>query len=281
MIPKVENTLAALQRVTPKSKGKTAVVASSAVIALLVASSAQAQAPAQMVLPKQTDADVAAQFTAANRLYEQGKFADAASKYNGLIQSGWSSPALYFNCGNAWFKAGQMGRAILAYRQAERLAPRDPDIRANLQFARTELGVANSRQRGALWTRLLGRLTLNEWTVIAGIITAGFFGALTASQLAPGRKGLRVSLILLGIASAGSIACAATAAQNQLNDPIAVVISADTVIRRGPFPESPSVITARDGTELLVVDSNNEWIEVTDSAKHTGWVQRADVGFVK
>ena len=77
-------------------------------------------------------------FEAANKLYEEGKFAQAAAAYEQLIQSGRVSAPLYFNLGNAWFKSGQMGRAITAYRRAEQLAPRDPDVRANLQFARNQ-----------------------------------------------------------------------------------------------------------------------------------------------
>ena len=75
-------------------------------------------------------------FDTANKLYEEGKFAEAAAAYESLVQSRQVSAALYFNLGNAWFKSGQIGRAIAAYRQAEQMTPRDPDLRANLQFAR-------------------------------------------------------------------------------------------------------------------------------------------------
>src|SRR5580765_1961801 len=72
--------------------------------------------------------NLATAFDQANRLYEQGKYAMAATAYEKLLQSEPASPALYFNLGNAWFKAGQSGRAIAAYRQAEMLAPRDPNL---------------------------------------------------------------------------------------------------------------------------------------------------------
>src|SRR3989442_2159968 len=80
--------------------------------------------------------DVSSGFDQANKLYEQGKFAEAAASYERILQGGQASAALYFNLGNALFKSGQTGLAILNYRRAEQLAPRDPDIRANLQFAR-------------------------------------------------------------------------------------------------------------------------------------------------
>src|SRR5438874_2259009 len=110
-------------------------------------------------------ADTAALFDAANKLYEQGKFAEAAAGYEDLGRSSGASAALYFNLGNAFFKSGQIGRAIAAYRSAEQLTPRDPDVRANLQFARKQAqGPSFSPNR---WQRWLSKLTLNEWTLLA------------------------------------------------------------------------------------------------------------------
>src|SRR5271170_2968170 len=84
-------------------------------------------------------AGVSAEFDAANNLYAEGKFADAAVAYGKILQSGATSPNLLFNYGNAEYKAGHLGRAIAAYRQAEQLAPRDADVRANLEFARNQV----------------------------------------------------------------------------------------------------------------------------------------------
>src|ERR1035438_3008164 len=66
-------------------------------------------------------ADISAEFSAANKLYAEGKFAAAAATYEKILQSKAVSPALYFNYGNAEFKSGNFGRAIAAYRQAAQL----------------------------------------------------------------------------------------------------------------------------------------------------------------
>src|SRR5579864_8879588 len=100
-------------------------------------------------------------FDAANKLYAEGKFNEAAGAYEKLLQSGRESEAIYFNLGNALFKANKLGRAIAAYQQAERIAPRDPDVRANLQFARNQVqGPTLLPDKAARW---LGKLSLNEW----------------------------------------------------------------------------------------------------------------------
>ena len=67
--------------------------------------------------------DVATDFSAANKLYAEGKFAEAASAYNAILNFGAQSPALLFNDANAEFKAGNLGRAIAAYRRAALLSP--------------------------------------------------------------------------------------------------------------------------------------------------------------
>ena len=86
--------------------------------------------------------DFTKSFDAANQLYVEGRFADAAAAYEGMLQTGNISEAILFNRGNALFREGKTGLAIASYREAQVLAPRDRDLRANLQFARTRPAAA-------------------------------------------------------------------------------------------------------------------------------------------
>ena len=54
-------------------------------------------------------ADISVEFNSANKLYAEGKFAEAANTYEKILQSKKVSPALYFNYGNAEFKSGNFG----------------------------------------------------------------------------------------------------------------------------------------------------------------------------
>ncbi len=113
-------------------------------------------------------ADVAADFSAANKLYAEGKFSDAANAYETILQTGGQSPALLFNYGNAEFKSGNLGKAIAAYRRAELLSPRDAEIRANLDFVRNQVQGATIRE--SRWQDWLGSLTLNEGTLLTAVL---------------------------------------------------------------------------------------------------------------
>src|SRR5439155_19480136 len=74
-------------------------------------------------------------YNLGNKLYAQQNYSGAATAYEEALRAG-PSAAVQYNLGNALFKSGKIGRAILNYRRARYLDPRDPDINANLTFAR-------------------------------------------------------------------------------------------------------------------------------------------------
>ena len=212
-------------------------------------------------------------FESANKLYEEGKFAEAAAAYQKLAQSGQVSAALYFNLGNALFKSSQNGRAIAAYRQAEQLNPRDPDLRANLQFARNQTqGPTLSPSR---WQRWLGRLTLNEWTLLAAGAIWLLLLLLAFLQWRPALKpALRTYVLCLAaLAVLLSVCVASTFNQTRLTR-TAIVITRDATVRFGPLAESPAAFTVNDGAELRVLDQKDDWLQVSTGPRRIGWIRR-------
>ena len=226
-------------------------------------------------------ADVAAEFDAANKFYEQGNYQAAATAYEKLIHGGAASPIVYFNLGNAWYKAGQFGRAIAAYRQAQRIAPRDPNVRFNLQFVRKQV-TGSEQVPGPAWQQWLANLTLDEWTIGTVIALWVLFLLLAAGELRPSlRAALRV---WSGVAAFMFVAFttflgAAIYNQRALNS--AVVVVPNTVVRYGPLEESQVFYQLRDGSELQVLDEktaeNQSWLMVQDAARRTGWLKRQEV----
>jgi tetratricopeptide (TPR) repeat protein len=271
LIPKVQTALEELQRMTPPSGGVAVnklLPAVGCLLLLLVAGEARAD----------TFAD---RFDQANRLYVEEQYAPAAAAYEKMIASGQVSPAVYFNMGNAWFKAGQVGKAIAAYRRAEELAPRDADVRANLQFARRQAGVGAPAAPGGIWTRWVARLTLNEWTGLAAVFVALFFLLLTLRQIRPDWKKSGAGwTTMLGVACVWWIACLGLALYARYGAESSVVVVPEAVVRRGPLPEAPSAFTAHDGAELLVLDRKDDWLQVADAARHVGWVPKDEVAVV-
>ena len=218
-------------------------------------------------------ADTRAAFDAANKLYEEGKFTEAASAYQKLTQSGQASAALYFNLGNAFFKSGQIGRAIAAYRQAEQITPRDPDLRANLRFARSQ--TPSPTLAPGRWQRWLGRLTLNEWTVLAAGVLWLWLLLLGLLQWRPALKPA-LHWYLYGLAVLGLLlsACVGLTLRQVKFTRSAIVVVHEANARYGPLAESPAAFTVHDGAELQVLDQKDDWLRITAGPRRDGWLRR-------
>ena len=221
-------------------------------------------------------ADPASAFDSANRLYEQGKFAEALTNYAAIIQSGQSSAPVYFNLGNAFFKAGQIGRAILAYRQAKALAPRDPDVLANLQFARNQVqGPTRAVTPGSRW---LGKLSLNEWTLAsASAVWLWLLLLILAQWQRALRPALRGWILTAGIVAVLLCACLGVRYSRLLFQATAVVVTSEAPLHQAPLTESATPITLHDGAEVSVLDRKDDWLQVSTDSRRIGWLRREEV----
>ncbi len=84
-------------------------------------------------------ASPAESWTQAAEAAARGDYGAAATQYRELLQQNVIHEDIYYNLGNSLYRQNQLGEAVLAWRRAAVLAPRDPDIQANLAFARRKL----------------------------------------------------------------------------------------------------------------------------------------------
>jgi tetratricopeptide (TPR) repeat protein len=217
--------------------------------------------------------DISSDFSAANKLYAQGKFAEAAQAYETILQSGTLSSQLLFNTGNAEFKSGHLGKAIAAYQRAAQLSPRDAELRANLAFVRNQVQGATPPEN-----RWLGIMTLNEWTLLFTALFWLTLLLLAARQLRPALapRIIGVNRICLGLMIISATGLAVQA-NNHFSKADAVVIVDNVTARSGPFEDAQSAFTARDGAELSVIGQRDGWVQVADKTGKTGWLQAKHV----
>ena len=65
----------------------------------------------------------------------QADYRESASLLESLLADGFQNGAVYYNLGNAYYRAGEFGRSIAAYRKAKPFRPRDQNLEANLRQA--------------------------------------------------------------------------------------------------------------------------------------------------
>ncbi len=210
--------------------------------------------------------------TRAQQLYRQ-----AAAAFERMAADGVRSPALEYNLGNTRFRLGDLGRAVLHYRRAQRLDPGNAQLAENLKYARNR--VAPTIDPGGE-QRLLQRLLfwhydtsvrLRFWfTVIASV--AGWLGL--AIWLRRRRQALAVLsalAIVLGLANAASVGWQL---RDEARRPPAVVVQGEQTLRlgRGEGYDPAMKQPLGPGVELRVLQQRGDWVEVRLADDRTGWL---------
>lgn len=209
-------------------------------------------------------------FDRANKLYEQGKFTESAIAYEQIAAAGRPTTAVWFNLGNAAYKSGHIGRAIAAYRMAERQEPRDTILRANLQFVRGKV-YADEKSRLPLWKSGVRLVTMNEWTILTSAWLWMFFAVLACGEVTRSRYVKTAGAMFLGF----TLSLAALgAALSDAKTPGAVVAIKEATARFGPLDESQAAFQLRDGAEVTALSFKDQWVEVRDAEKRSGWIRR-------
>lgn len=244
----------------------------------------------------------AAAFERANAQYESGDFAGAVESYTRAVESGIEVPELFYNLGNAYFKEGDLGRAILWYERARRLSPRDADLRENLDLTRSlirDQELVPSRPR---WRRVAlawhHDTTAGESVVVASVLYAifGLVGVLfvfresaavsrvyaKASLLSPGRLlgldksqdlGLAMAVVLIVGGAFGYSAVSKIRAEK--SRPTGVVLAEEASVFSGPSRDAPVQFKVHEGTLVSVRDARPGWLRVDLPGDLSGWIDEA------
>ena len=223
------------------------------------------------------------QVAEANRLYEAGQFVEAAAAYQALADAGVEDGTLYYNLGNAYFKAGDLGRAILNYRRAQRLLPRDPDVAANLELARAqtvdrlEADKRHPSDGGTLVDFV--RRVLVEWTTLdeAAAITLGLWVVLcalivTAILWPRGRQGLTYGIAVVAVLLAVGILSVGVRVSEARSKAPAVVVAASVEVRSGPGEDYLTEFSLHAGAEIRVLEQRNGWVRIALPGDLQGWM---------
>jgi len=246
------------------------------VTALLVFLALASPAPAQQEAAANNPQTV---FFKANTHYHDGEYEAAVREYSGLIDSGMESGHLYFNLGNAYFKLGEIGKAIVSYERAERLIPSDPDLAANLAYARSLTGVEPCDV--PFWERavfpLHGRMSTTSlaWTV--SIFLALTFAALIVHRLAQlrGRAMLYVAGGFAFLSAVSGVSLADQLVVDEWPEHAVVVGAKDTPARFEPAEDGTVHFTLPEGTEVQVTEARQGWLQIVRCDGRRGWVPKA------
>ena len=213
-------------------------------------------------------------YNQGNKLYEQKDYARAAQVYRQALEAGPSAD-VHYNLGNALFKSGSIGQAIVQYRRAYYLDPRDADIRTNLLFARSyrvDKVLAVPSPLARVLDETFHLLSRREAAPLAAVLFA--LAALSLSVWIVRRGTVLVAVTI--VFGALSVFCLVTqwVWAGEVNAQPAVVVAPEVNALSGPAEEYKQILLLHDGSEVRIRESRGGYLLVQLPGGSGGWIRK-------
>jgi len=217
----------------------------------------------------------------ANTAYINGDYRTAIDGYERILAEGLGSAKLYYNLANAYFKEDRLGKAVLFYQRALRLAPGSDDIRYNLSVAeaRTKDNIETIPEFFLTsWIRAVRHtMGCTTWSLLSLAMLAVLLSLFLLYLLAP-----RLALRKTGFYGTLAAAClfalftafAVGERREMLDDTRAVVMTASASVKSSPDKSATDLFVLHEGTVVTISDRLEQWCEISIADGKKGWLER-------
>lgn len=235
----------------------------------------------------EVSADLDYFFEKGNEAYLNENYEEAVSYYESILKQGYESGVLYYNLGNAYYKNGNIAKAILNYERALKWLPRDENVSFNLRLANLQVkDRIDPPPRFLLfqWYDSIRDLNSSEgwaiWFTILAIIFAVSFTFVLNSKNARLRIiiriGMYISLILLVIV--GIFMFQRHDIETSHN--YGIVTEESMEVFAAPYSGATELFVVHEGTKVRILDYENEWLRIELIDGKQGWVLSKNIGVI-
>ncbi|GJQ61938.1 MAG: hypothetical protein SCALA702_09910 [Melioribacteraceae bacterium] len=216
-----------------------------------------------------------------NELYKAEDYSGALNKYSAVLNEGFESPVLYFNLGNAHFRSGNLGEAILFYEKGLKLSPGDEDIEYNLAIAkaRTVDKIEEIPQIFLVewWDTLLASFSVSTWGIflllwfVLFTIAVAIF--ITAKSGVLQRIGFWSGAVFLSFTIIVGLFLFAdyTRETSRIEG---VLLSEVVSVKVSPDKNSNDAFILHEGVKFRIEDNVGDWSRIKLSDGKVGWVNK-------
>ncbi|MBR1630884.1 MAG: tetratricopeptide repeat protein [Paludibacteraceae bacterium] len=218
-------------------------------------------------------------YAEANKDYADGNYREAVCKYERILKDYGQSAEIYYNLGNAYYRAGEIAASILNYERALRLEPSYSDAKANLAIANARTIDRIDEQKSLLGGWLSNVTALfhsTTWTYISVITFVLFLGLvfLFVFGKTPSMRKLGfytgVCCLLLSVISL-FLAYKRHAVETDHSE--AILMPTEVNVKSSPDEHGTDIFLIHSGCKVRIGESIGDWCEVSLSDGTKGWVK--------
>ena len=216
--------------------------------------------------------------------YELKHYDEAIGIYEAVIKEQGPTKQLYYNLGNAYYRANEIGKAILNYERALRLDPTDEDAMANLELAQEYIKDEVTEQPEIFlvswFNTAINLFGVDTWATIAVVaFIIALFGVamlLVLKSRSVRSVGLTIAIIAVVISVFANIA--ALSLYNFVTDKSHAIVMKEEVTMMSAPGSSTALIKIHEGRKVTITDDTIEdWKEIQLEDGTIGWVKRNDI----
>ncbi|CAB1057951.1 BatE [Olavius sp. associated proteobacterium Delta 1] len=214
----------------------------------------------------------------ANRAFKEDRYQEAIKGYFQLIDHGYVNGHLYYNLGNAYFRAGQLGQAVLNYKRAQYLIPRDADLNFNLRYALDQTQDAISEDQNFLKQAFfwLDDLTFRELMWGFAALNILFWSILVLRLFVRPEWTYYVFIVLLIFWLVGGASLGVKWLQLS-TDQRAVILAEEVDVLAGPDSNDTVLFKLHEGTTIHRERIEDGWSLIRLSKNKRGWIKSSAI----
>lgn len=220
-----------------------------------------------------------AQIARANDLYIKKQYREAADIYEKLAAQGFDNGYLYYNLGNAYFRLGDIGQAVLNYSRAKKLVPRFGDVEANLRYAIRETPDKLMETSSPFLKNVIFWVDdFNQLEYVQAILIANFLfwlamigGLVFRTGAMDAARKVLLFILLITVISGGAKFYADSQYQT------GVVLEKQIDVKSAQGTDNVTLFQLHEGAIINIRDEEGEWykIELNDGKK--GWAPKKSI----
>ena len=220
----------------------------------------------------------------AESAYTSEDYSKAIELYKNVLLNYGDSYEIYYNLGNAYYKAGNIASAILNYERALLINPGDKDVRFNLEIAKLK-AVDKIEPLGEFFlikwfNNVQNILNVDTWAAIGITCFILFIGCLIlfffSKWMRMKKIGFYMGILLLVLVIFSNIF-----AWNQKKSLVerkgAIIFAPTVTIKSSPDASGTDLFVLHEGTKVFINSSLGEWDEIELEDGNVGWIHRKDI----